>query len=699
MSKEIEAFKRGMIAGAKPLEEKFSEFKEEYIKINKETQCNQKKTNQMMSDFIDSLNDFERKSLLGLSRKNLLSSFNENESIILINGLYTLMIWEGPSTTDEQKLYFEKLSQSLGVDNHYELDDISIIETYFETIDKHKEYLSIVLEFGFLNKHNFDFLQNANYSVVLKQLIYSRNELEKLMEIVKVRYQTLGSDLFCNRFLDYYSTQLQNKKEETQKSDFENMKEIIDNEIENICDEKCIVKDMETIKKIAFECGHPALNKILACIHINTNKVHVNKIKIINEISINQKENVYIILTTMGMYYKNKKDFHYIKYTNIKDREYNRINDEETLKIEYQNNLTNKLVNVTISHELLFENKLNSLLSKLYDYSIKNTCQNLDDQIYEIVEYDKDVKLNFVKLMCNYLNEFHLNYVYIMFVLDEFNMLGDDLFKEFKQYTLSNINSKESLIEKIKELIKNHDDNSYDSVFAAYLQMCVFIAYLEDGTLKNEKFDYVYKMGNQFGFDESMMSAILNYSPLLLKIANGEISQKDYKAVAKQLDQVLEKTYLSLSTLIGYKEDDFLDKLQEKLCLNPNMGIHAATAVVLPLCGLFATISKFRELNHMNSLARKFELIKEENVRSAILEFYLNQTKNYINQMTWRYGVYVAPYEDKDYIKLSYIRNHFKKNIPSNQQGVFNEAKSFVEVNKKKIDKSVMRQLNKFKKK
>lgn len=693
-----EEFKRGMVAGAKPLKEKFEEFKDEYIKINQVTQSNQKQTNQMMIDFIDSLNDFERKRLLGLSTNNVLESFDENERSILVNGLYTLMSWEGHSS-ENQRIYFNNLRKSLNVDNYDKLIDFSIIENYFKDIEKHKEYLTILLEFGYLYQNNYEFLQNNNYLVILNQLIYSKNEIEKIKETVQERYLTLGSDLFCNRFLDHYSTQLQNKKEEPQKSDFENMKEIIDNEIENICDKKCIIKDMETIKKIAFECGHPALNKVLACIHINTNKVHVNKIKIINEISINQKENVYIILTTMGMYYKNKKDFHYIKYTNIKDREYNRINDEETLKIEYQNNLTNKLVNVTISHELLFENKLNSLLSKLYDYSIENTCQNLDDQIYEIVEYDKDVKLNFVKLMCNYLNEFHLNYVYIMFVLDEFNMLGDDLFKEFKQYTLSNTNSKESLIEKIKELIKNHDDNSYYSVFAAYLQMCVFIAYLEDGTLKNEKFDYVYKMGNQFGFDESMMSAILNYSPLLLKIANGEISQKDYKAVAKQLDQVLEKTYLSLSTLIGYKEDDFLDKLQEKLYLNPNMGIHAATAVVLPLCGLFATISKFLELNHMNSLARKFELIKEENVRSAILEFYLNQTRNYINQMTWRYGVYVAPFEDKDYIKLSYIRNHFKKNIPSNQQGVFNEAKSFVEVNKKKIDKSVMRQLNKFKKK
>lgn len=429
-----EEFKRGMVAGAKPLKEKFEEFKDEYIKINQVTQSNQKQTNQMMIDFIDSLNEFERKSLLGLSRKNLLSSFNENESIILINGLYTLMIWEGPSTTDEQKLYFEKLSQSLGVDNHYELDDISIIETYFETIDKHKEYLTIVLEFGFLNKHNFDFLQNANYSVVLKQLIYSRNELEKLMEIVKVRYQTLGSDLFCNRFLDRYSTQLQNvNKEEIQKSEHDEMKEIVDNFLADVCDKDSLVKDSEKIKILSFECGQPALNKILACIHID-----VNRIKKINNLDINKKENATILLTTLGIHYKNKNQYYFIKYKNIKDREYQRVNDNEILKIKYMDSFTNKLQDISISHDHLFENKLNSLISELYDYSIKHINKKLDDRIYGIVEYDKDIKIEFIKLLCNYLKECHLDLVYILFGLDNLNFLDDEALNEVKKYYLSN---------------------------------------------------------------------------------------------------------------------------------------------------------------------------------------------------------------------------------------------------------------------
>lgn len=694
MSKETEAFKRGMIAGAKPLEEKFSEFKEEYIKINKETQCNQKKTNQMMSDFIDSLNDFERKSLLGLSRKNLLSSFNENESIILINGLYTLMIWEGPSTTDEQKLYFEKLSQSLGVDNHYELDDISIIETYFETIDKHKEYLSIVLEFGFLNKHNFDFLQNANYSVVLKQLIYSRNELEKLMEIVKVRYQTLGSDLFCNRFLDRYSTQLQNvNKEEIQKSEHDEMKEIVDNFLADVCDKDSLVKDSEKIKILSFECGQPALNKILACIHID-----VNRIKKINNLDINKKENATILLTTLGIHYKNKNQYYFIKYKNIKDREYQRVNDNEILKIKYMDSFTNKLQDISISHDHLFENKLNSLISELYDYSIKHINKKLDDRIYGIVEYDKDIKIEFIKLLCNYLKECHLDLVYILFGLDNLNFLDDEALNEVKKYYLSNGESNEIIVKRIKVLIAEHDDNSYDSVFSSYLNMCIFIAYLEDNILKNDKFDYISRFGKYIGFNNSVMDIIFNYSSLALKMAYGEINTRDYIKILKQIDKSLKQTYLPVDVILGFKEQNFLHSMIMKLLeLEPRMDINSINDSYLSLAMIcLAPLSLTMKLS-IDELFLLLSTTGRKGIREITIKYYIELIKSYENRMSLEFGNYTEPFKEKGYFKLLRIKNDLKNKLVDDKN-LKNKSKDFVDKKTKKIAANASEKLHIFKK-
>lgn len=187
MSKESESFKRGMVAGVKPLSEKFEEFKNEYIRINNITQKNQLDLGRLMNEFIKKLNEFERKEILGLSNNNVLSLYNDNEKSILVNTIYTLM----NQSNESQKKYYSNLQKSLGIDNPNELTDSSQVE-HIESDEKQYEFLMIILEFGYLQYHSFDFLEDIHYASLLYYIKHSEKDLDELKVKIQIKYNKLG---------------------------------------------------------------------------------------------------------------------------------------------------------------------------------------------------------------------------------------------------------------------------------------------------------------------------------------------------------------------------------------------------------------------------------------------------------------------------------------------------------------------------
>ncbi len=86
MSKESESFKRGMVAGVKPLSEKFEEFKNEYIRINNITQKNQLDLGRLMNEFIKKLAFLAYKSMVYQVRMYAVFLFgylSEDENILV----------------------------------------------------------------------------------------------------------------------------------------------------------------------------------------------------------------------------------------------------------------------------------------------------------------------------------------------------------------------------------------------------------------------------------------------------------------------------------------------------------------------------------------------------------------------------------------------------------------------------------------
>ena len=542
MSKESESFKRGMVAGVKPLSEKFEEFKNEYIRINNITQKNQLDLGRLMNEFIKKLNEFERKEILGLSNNNVLSLYNDNEKSILVNTIYTLM----NQSNESQKKYYSNLQKSLGIDNPNELTDSSQVE-HIESDEKQYEFLMIILEFGYLQYHSFDFLEDIHYASLLYYIKHSEKDLDELKVKIQIKYNKLGEEFFCDRFLEKYYDDFNESIEDDKAKEkpFDCLKKIVDGRIGKICDSSYIVTEEEKIKELAYDYGYPALNSILGCIHIKLNKLKIKTI-----------EDVTIIFTTRGMWYRNKGYFTYVVYKDIEDREYSRINNDEKLKLTFIDSFSQKKLNIDISHKCLCESELSILLKELKDKVEEN--YDIDDRIHNITDYDLEVRLLFAKLMINYIKECNLPYGYIMFVLSELNLLEKQLLRKCNHYFEDNLQSDDQLIEQITQLV---DENSKASVFTAFMQMCIFVAYLEDKALKNEKLDYINRLGNKLEFDNDMMATIHNCSSLLLKIVYDEISLKDYIKIASKLHEKIEKSYISLEVILGYKEAYFLKQL------------------------------------------------------------------------------------------------------------------------------------------
>ncbi|MBS5111431.1 MAG: hypothetical protein KHZ15_01950 [Coprobacillus cateniformis] len=645
MSKESESFKRGMVAGVKPLSEKFEEFKNEYMRMNHITQENQLDLSRLMKEFIKKLNEFERKEILGLSNNNVLSLYNDNEKSILVNAIYTLM----NQSNESQKKYYSNLQKSLGIDNPNELTDISQVE-HIESDEKQYEFLMIILEFGYLQYHSFDFLEDSHYASLLYYIKHSEKDLIELKEKIEIRYNKLGEEFFCDRFLEKYydDFNVSTEDDKAKEKPFDCLKKIVDGRIGKICDSSYIVTDKEKIKELAYDYGYPALNSILGCIHIKLNKLKIKTI-----------EDVTIIFTTRGMWYRNKEYFTYVVYKDIEDREYSRINNDEKLKLTFIDSFSQEKSNIVISHKCLYESELSILLEELKN-KIEEENYDIDDRIHNITDYDLEVRLLFAKLMINYIKECNLPYGYIMFVLSELNLLEKQLLRKCNHYFEDNLESDDQLIELINQLV---DENSKASVFTAFMQMCIFVAYLEDKTLKNERFDYINRLGNKLEFDKDTMATIHNYSSLLLKIAYDEISLLDYKEIASKLHENIEKSYISLEVILGYKEayfskqlilhdsltNDIKNNIQKELGVNLDFNynntlntvsssivdttkkhpiVTGVTIGLSPVC--FIALTSFIVLQSPIFIQNMFSLVNKNRIKKGLIDYYKKSIDRYV---------------------------------------------------------------------
>lgn len=228
--------------------------------------------------------------------------------------------------------------------------------------------------------------------------------------------------------------------------------------------------------------------------------------------------------------------------------------------------------------------------------------------------------------------------------------------------------------------------------------MCIFIAYLEDNILKNDKFDYISRFGKYIGFNNSVMDIIFNYSSLALKMAYGEINTRDYIKILKQIDKSLKQTYLPVDVILGFKEQNFLHSMIMKLLeLEPRMDINSINDSYLSLAMIcLAPLSLTMKLS-IDELFLLLSTTGRKGIREITIKYYIELIKSYENRISLEFGNYTEPFKEKGYFKLLRIKNDLKNKLVDDKN-LKNKSKDFVDKKTKKIAANASEKLHIFKK-
>ena len=164
-------------------------------------------------------------------------------------------------------------------------------------------------------------------------------------------------------------------------------------------------------------------------------------------------------------------------------------------------------------------------------------------------------------------------------------------------------------------------------------------------------------------FDKDTMATIHNYSSLLLKIAYDEISLLDYKEIASKLHENIEKSYISLEVILGYKEayfskqlilhdsltNDIKNNIQKELGVNLDFNynntlntvsssivdttkkhpiVTGVTIGLSPVC--FIALTSFIVLQSPIFIQNMFSLVNKNRIKKGLIDYYKKSIDRYV---------------------------------------------------------------------
>lgn len=186
MSKSV--FNKGMVAGARPFEEKFQKQAEKFETIAKN--INQKLDDMSeMNDFIiNELNTMEKKRLYDLNTVVDIAELGEDEKELLLAVLYTLANMS-EQITPYQQTFLRSVKNYLQITNGQTVVDLAAIEN-MESINDQKAILQVVMEFLFLQNASHSYMDE--YSEIMDYFSVNKRGVREIQECIDRIYKATG---------------------------------------------------------------------------------------------------------------------------------------------------------------------------------------------------------------------------------------------------------------------------------------------------------------------------------------------------------------------------------------------------------------------------------------------------------------------------------------------------------------------------
>ena len=191
------SFKAGMIAGAKPLEEKFQKQASAFDRVGDRLDGHLDVIEDKVDIVIDDSLARERKEIFGLNTLFDINSMDDTEKILVVSLLYTLA--QRFESNDYQKNYIRSVQKYLGLKNVQPADTLTGVEGV-KNFDDQKAILQVVMEYLFLECFSFDFLDEDDYEELFDSFNINRKGFRDVEAAIENIYQAVGAEGLAEKY-------------------------------------------------------------------------------------------------------------------------------------------------------------------------------------------------------------------------------------------------------------------------------------------------------------------------------------------------------------------------------------------------------------------------------------------------------------------------------------------------------------------
>ena len=191
------SFEAGMIAGAKPMEEKFQKQASAFDRVGDRLDGHLDVIEDKVDIVIDDGLARERKEIFGLNTLFDINSMDDTEKILVVSLLYTLA--QRFESNDYQKNYIRSVQKYLELKNVQPADTLTGVEGV-KNFDDQKAILQVVMEYLFLECFSFDFLDEDDYEELFDSFNINRKGFRDVETAIENIYQAVGAEGLAEKY-------------------------------------------------------------------------------------------------------------------------------------------------------------------------------------------------------------------------------------------------------------------------------------------------------------------------------------------------------------------------------------------------------------------------------------------------------------------------------------------------------------------
>lgn len=194
-----QSFEAGMIAGAKPFEEKFQKQGDAIAALGDRLDSHLDSIEGVVGVILDDGLARERREVYGLNTPFDILTMDDTEKNLTVSLLYVLAQRFGAN--EFQQTYTRGVQHYLGLKHVQPATSLTTVESV-NNLEFQKAILQVVMEYLFLGTFSFDFLDEEEYEELIDAFNVNRKGFRETEDAVNNIYQAIGAEGLAEKYAD-----------------------------------------------------------------------------------------------------------------------------------------------------------------------------------------------------------------------------------------------------------------------------------------------------------------------------------------------------------------------------------------------------------------------------------------------------------------------------------------------------------------